>query len=306
MVLMDDATAVALPEIPGQSKISGLRNQYVSSAIGLIPIPVINAVCFFGMPQSILAHRFFIHGLFVVLILYPCRPIEASQGPVAATNLESKTSRDFSHEPVVIEYIHESMRYENDGSGIRELRSRIRVQTNAGLTAAGQLVFQYNALDEEIEVRSIRVVKKDGTVTSVGPEAVQDLSAPLTLGMPMYTDARQKHITVPGLSVGDVVEYDVAINAKPVVPGHFWRIWSFTNTAISLDEQLDLNVPKDRVLKLKSPEGLEPSVSVEGNRRIYHWATSNFKAPAPIDLFKGFRFDVPSLLKGSRPPPPPG
>jgi len=46
-----------------------------------------------------------------------------------------------------VEYIQEFMRYENDGSGTRELKSRIRVQTNAGLTAAGQLVFQYNALD---------------------------------------------------------------------------------------------------------------------------------------------------------------
>jgi tetratricopeptide (TPR) repeat protein len=197
------------------------------------------------------------------------------------------------------------MRYENDGSGIRELRSRIRVQTNAGLGPVGQLIFQYNALDEEFSVRSVRVLKKDGTIVSVGPEAVQDLSAPVTREVPMYTDARQKHITVPGLSVGDAVEYNVVINAKPVVPGHFWRIWPFTNSAIVLDEQLDLNVPKDRALKISSPTGTEPSVSVEGDRRIFHWATSNFNTPPPIDLFKNFKFDVSALLKGNRPEPPP-
>jgi len=52
------------------------------------------------------------------------------------------------------------MRYENDGSGVRELRSRIRVQTNAALTPAGQLVFQYNALDEEMIVKGVQVLKK--------------------------------------------------------------------------------------------------------------------------------------------------
>jgi len=72
------------------------------------------------------------------------------------------------------------MRYENDGSGVRELRSRIRVQTNAVLTAAGQLVFQYNALDEEMIVKGVQVLKKDGSVVIAGAEAVQDLSAPVT------------------------------------------------------------------------------------------------------------------------------
>jgi tetratricopeptide (TPR) repeat protein len=217
----------------------------------------------------------------------------------------SETKPDFSQEPTILDYIHESMRYENDGSGTRELRSRIRIQTTAGLNAAGQLVFQYNALDEEINVRSVRVFRKDGTIAVIGPEAVQDLTAPVTSETPMYTDARQKHITVPGLSVGDVVEYDVVVSAKPVIPGQFWRIWTFTNSAIALDEQLELNVPKDRPVRIKSPEGIEPSISVEGNRRIYHWATSNLKTPPPIDLFQNFRFDVNALLGGNRHVRPP-
>jgi tetratricopeptide (TPR) repeat protein len=217
----------------------------------------------------------------------------------------SRTPQDFSQESAVIEYVHEFMRYENDGSGTREVRSRIRVQTNAGLSAAGQLVFQYNALDEELSVRSVRVVKSDGSILPVGPDAAQDLSAPVTLGAPIYTDARQKHITVPGLALGDSLEYDVAVKTKPIVPGQFWYKWSFPNNIIALDEQLELNIPKDRTIKIKSSSGLEPSISVAGDRRIYRWVTSNLRIPPPVDLFQDFRFDVVPLLEGNRPEPPP-
>jgi tetratricopeptide (TPR) repeat protein len=227
---------------------------------------------------------------------------QSSAPPSVVTMPESGTKPDLSQEPAVFEYIHESMRYENDGSGTREIRSRIRVQSTAGLSIAGQLMFEYNAVDEQINVRSVRVLKKDGSIVTAGPEAVQDLSAPVTQEAPMYTDARQKHVTVPGVSVGDVVEYDVMINAKPILPGQFWRIWDFADGVIALDEQLDLSVPKSRVVKVKSSEGVEFSVSVEGDRRLYHWATSNLKRPPPIDVFKNFEFDAIRLLEGYRPP----
>lgn len=227
--------------------------------------------------------------------------VQSSGAPSSLNKSESGTKPDFSQQPAVYEYVHASMRYENDGSGTREVRARIRVQAQAGLNVAGQLVFNYNAIDEQVEVRSVRVLKKDGGIVAAGSEAILDLSAPVTLEAPMYTDARQKHVTVPGISVGDVVEYHVVIKAKPLQPGQFWHIWYFVQGFIALDEQLDLNVPKDRLLKIKSPEGIQPYVSVEGDRRLYHWATSNLNTPPPIDFFKNFQFDVVKLLEGYRP-----
>jgi len=225
--------------------------------------------------------------------------------PPVASDSNSKSATDPSQQPAIYEFRHGSMRYENDGSGVREVVGRIRVQTAAGLNIAGQLVFSYTAVDEEVEVRSVKVFKPDGSVIIAGPEAVQDLSAPVTREAPMYTDAREKHITVPGVSVGDSVEYDVIWKAKPFVPGEFWQTWIFASQMISLDEQFDLNVPSDRALKIKSSDGVTQSMKVEGDRRLYHWATSNLKVPPPIDIFKNFTFDVIRLLEGYRPPPPP-
>lgn len=232
-------------------------------------------------------------------------PAQPSVTPSPDTQLDSATHPDFSAEPAIYEFLHATMRYEDDGSGSREVRGRIRVQTSAGLPTAGQLVFEYNAVDEKVEIRSVRVLKPDGSVVAAGPDAVQDLNAPKTSEAPMYTDARQKHVTVPGLSVGDAVEYNIFVTSKPLLPGQFWQIWNFERRIVALDEQLDLNVPANRVLKIKSSQGIETSTHLEGDRRLYHYSTSNLKTPPPIDIFKDFKFDVIQLLQGPRPPPPP-
>jgi hypothetical protein len=125
-------------------------------------------------------------------------PAQSPSGTPAGNKSDSKTAQDFSQQPAIFDYLHVSMRYENDGTGTTETRGRIRVQTQAGLSTGGQLVFSYNAVDEQEEVRSVRVLKADGSTLTAGPDAVQDLSAPVTREAPMYTDARQKHVTVPG------------------------------------------------------------------------------------------------------------
>jgi TonB family protein len=210
---------------------------------------------------------------------------------------------DHSQEPVIYEQVRGKARYENDGTGVREISARMRVQTPAGLTKAGQLVFEYNASNEKIEIRSVKVTKPNGSVITAGPSAVQDLSAPVAREAPMYTDARQKHVTVPGLAVGDIVEYDVVITIEPLLPGQFWQTWNFISNAVSLDEQFELDVPHDRLLKIKASPGVDSSVRDEGDRRIYHWSTSTLQYSVQADLAKKFNFDVRALLQGPLPPP---
>ena len=219
-------------------------------------------------------------------------------------NLTPTAPVDRSQEPFIYEQVRGKMRYENDGTGTREVSARMRVQTPAGLAKAGQLVFDYNAANEKIEIRSVKVTKPDGKVVTAGANAVQDLSAPVTQEAPMYTDARQKHVTVPGLAVGDLVEYDVVITTfEPLLAGQFWQTWTLVSNASSLDEVVELDVPRDRALKIKTATGVDSSVREEGNRRIYHWATSTQQYANQAALTKNFKFDVKAMLEGVRPPP---
>jgi len=183
---------------------------------------------------------------------------------------------DYSQEAYVIEQYHSFYRFEEDGTGRRETTARIRVQSEAGVQQWGQIQVGYNSANERVEIPYVRVVKADGTVVKAGDDAVQDLSAPLEQQAPVYTDYRQKHITVPGLRPGEVLEYHmVTVIHTALAPGEFWTDYDFDKTNIDLDEQVDIDVPADRPLKLKNKPGMDPKISEDHGRRLYRWTNSH-------------------------------
>src|SRR5579863_3637421 len=163
---------------------------------------------------------------------------------------------DYSQESFVIEHMHSVYRFEADGTGRKETTARIRVQSEAGVQQWGQLQEGYNSANERVEIPYVRVLKEDGTVVKAGDDAVQDLSAPIEHEAPVYTDYRQKHITVPGLRPGEVLEYDmVTVIHTPLAAGQFWTEYEFDKNSIVLNEEVDLDVPAGRTLKLKNKPG---------------------------------------------------
>lgn len=207
---------------------------------------------------------------------------------------------DFAKEPVVYEEVRGRLRYEEDGTGVMDIRARIRVQSYAGVQRVGQLVFNYQSANEKLEIRTVRVTKPDGRVLTAGVDAVQDMTSPVAQQAPTYSDLRQKHVVVPGLSPGDVLEYEtVTTTDHPLTPGYFWQAWNFISNDICLDEQVELNVPLKTALKTQVNASLEPEKRVEGGRQIYTWKTSNLKQLEAPQVPLGF--DVKKLLQGQRP-----
>src|SRR5262249_43920623 len=69
---------------------------------------------------------------------------------------------------------HTRLRFENDGTGFPELRVRFGIRSAAGVQQLGQLAFGYNSPNERLEINSVEVRKADGSMTAVGPDAVED------------------------------------------------------------------------------------------------------------------------------------
>jgi tetratricopeptide (TPR) repeat protein len=183
---------------------------------------------------------------------------------------------DHSQEAFVVEKLRYAYRFESDGTGRREVTARIKVQSEAGVEQWGQLVVGYNSANERVEIPYVRVHKADGSTVTAPADSVQDLSIPLEREAPVYTDYRQKHITVPGLRPGEELEYNfVTITHTPLAAGQFWMEHDFVKSGTILDEQLELNVPKDRVIKLKTKPGSDPKISESNGRRIYAWSSSH-------------------------------
>jgi len=205
---------------------------------------------------------------------------QSAQSPVEAPTPAKANDKghDYSQESFVVEQMHSTYRFEADGTGRKEVVARIRVQSEAGVQQWGQLQFGYNSANERVEIPYVRVLKKDGTVVKATEDAVQDLSAPIEREAPVYTDYRQKHVTVPGLRPGEVLEYNlVTVIHTPLAGGQFWADYDFDKGSIELDETIDVDVPANRPLKLKTKQGLDPKITEANGRRIYHWAGTHLE-----------------------------
>ena len=201
----------------------------------------------------------------------------AAGGPVAPG--PSTPESENAKEPFIIEAMRYRVRFENDGTGKQESTLRIRVLSEAGVQQLGQLVLPYNAANQRMDIGYVRVRKAaDGTVITAAATAIQDLSAPISAEAPMYTDLRQKHVSVPALQPGDTLEYLVStVTQTALAPGNVWFEYNFEKNVITLDEQLEIDVPRARTLTIKTQPGFEPTISNEQDRRRYHW-NSSFRA----------------------------
>jgi Flp pilus assembly protein TadD len=197
---------------------------------------------------------------------------------------QSPQPGDYSQEAFVIEQSRTTYRFEKDGTGRRESYLRVRVQSAAGVQAFGQLLVGYNSANERVEIAFVRVKKADGTVVVTPLDTIQDLSSPVERIAPVYTDLRQKHVTVQSLRPGDTLEFSIStIVHTALAPGQFWAEYNFSKDQIVLDEQFDIDVPTDVPVKVKTLAGFDAAIEDAGGRRVYHWSGSHLTRETPED-----------------------
>jgi transglutaminase-like putative cysteine protease len=190
----------------------------------------------------------------------------------------AKPKADYSQEAFVIEQFYSKNQFENDGTSTEENTARFRIQSEAGAQRYGVLSFSYASGTGNFELVYVRVRKPDGSVVETPPENVQDMAANITREAPFYSDIHEKHVAVKGLGVGDELEYQVREHTtKPLAPGQFWTAYRFTREQITLDERLEIRVPRGRVVKVKSTT-IQPIISDLGEYRTYTWHNANLES----------------------------
>lgn len=205
--------------------------------------------------------------------------------PTGSTSTTSTAQRpDYSKEPFVFERYVTKVRFENDGTGEREYIARVRVQSDAGVQALGELKFGYNSANEQLDIQYVRVLKADGSVVTADASAVKEVTPDVEHDAPVYTDFKQKSVTVPSLQSGDTLEYDVQTHLKTALAtGEFWYAQNFLTGPIVLDESLEVNLPEGRAVKIASPGG-EYATGHDGDRVVYTWKHTQLTRPAADKL----------------------
>lgn len=196
-----------------------------------------------------------------------------------------KSGKD-SQEAAVIQLMTIRAHYENDGTGSIENTRAVKVQSEAGIQAFGQLVFGYSSATEKLDINYVRVRKPGGEVVETPAANAQDFAPEVLRSAPMYSDYRERHVTVAGLRPGDVLEYRTTTQiVTPLAPGEFWFEYSFPRYATVTEARLEIDVPKARELRLKSPSRKYSTVE-NGDRKVYSWSVQNItpkKADADDD-----------------------
>ena len=196
------------------------------------------------------------------------------KSPLASPGATSSPSQ----QGYIIERRVTKLVYDADGTGSQEVTAAMRVQSQAGVQDLAVLTFRYTSYNDTVDLEYVRVKKPDGTVVVTPETNVQDMTAEVTRLAPMYSDVREKHVTVKALGVGDVLEYAVRYRTiRPEVRGQFWYQYSFFKYKIAKDEELEISVPRDKYVKVKSPD-YPPQIKDDGARRTYIWKTSNLVA----------------------------
>jgi hypothetical protein len=105
----------------------------------------------------------------------------------------------YSKEPYVFESISNSLRFEADGTGQRDLTFRARIQSESAIREFGLLTYPFASSFENLEIDYVRVRKPDGSTVDTPAADVQELDSAVSREAPMYTDSREKHIAVKSL-----------------------------------------------------------------------------------------------------------
>lgn len=219
-------------------------------------------------------------GRFIVLLSLLAHLVA---GATSAQAPAPKTQPDYSKEAFIYEQHSTKVTFENKGSSTREVAARVRIQSEAGVQQFGVIKFTYESAVESIQINYVRVRKPDGTVIETPVDNIQDMPADITRAAPFYSDIREKHVAVKALSPGDVLEYAYNSQAdKPLIPGQFWLDYTFIHSNIALQETLEVRVPRNRALKVKSLV-TQASIADDKDTRIYSWSGSNTESKQEAD-----------------------
>lgn len=196
----------------------------------------------------------------------------AARAPRSEAPSRAAAAQDYTRENTVVELYRDVRRFEKDGRGTEQVSARIRIQSEDGVKAYGQLVFHYNAFNEKLDIRQVSVRKADGSLVKAGPEAAQDLAMPVDAAAPEYTDTHEVHVTVPGLRPGDVLEYEMSRSTlAPLAPGEYWGGYDFFTRTVCLSEQFILDIPAESAPTIRHAPAYEPKVKTAAGRKVYTW-----------------------------------
>ncbi len=152
---------------------------------------------------------------------------------------------------------------------------RWKANTAQGRDAIRQVHISYIASFHDVEFRSIKTIKKDGSVVSGDPASAFDTSPATDAGPPSYTDERIRIVLAPNVETGDSIEYEAVLHIhKWPKSGEFWFTHDLVQGIPVHAETVVLDLPADRKIAVYENAAIPGKVESVSGRRVERWTTS--------------------------------
>ena len=171
------------------------------------------------------------------------RAQEAPKKPAEKPNAKSSVPAEPPN-PAQIELLETSIRFEADGSSRKEVRARVKINSELGVRQFARLNFDYNRSFEQIEIPLVRITHTSGGIADILPSAISDQPNPAVVNAPAYHDVRVKSVRILGLQPHDLLEYRVitTVSHHPLAY-HFSLDHSFDHTGVVSQEVFKVDLP---------------------------------------------------------------
>jgi tetratricopeptide (TPR) repeat protein/transglutaminase-like putative cysteine protease len=162
------------------------------------------------------------------------------------------------------------------------LHNRIEILKPHAVNSIGDLSIPYNAFRSEARVIKAFTLTPDGRVVEMKKDSVRDLMPDEMSSYQMYTDVHQLSFSMPALSKGAIMDYEVEIEEKkPVMPGEFWVSADLDSSVLVCTSRVAVIFPAKREVKIVATN-LSPNAvfkdATNGGLRTLTWEMNNVKA----------------------------
>lgn len=174
---------------------------------------------------------------------------------------------------------HSIIDHTNDKSKIHKRRV-IKVFNDRGVEEYGEFKIRFNRSNENIKIKEVKTIKKNGEILQPEDKAINEITPPEASEASIYSDARIKVISMPGVEPGSILICDYVITKESyAMEGEFWNYLLFQTTDPIKESKLVLKTPLDKDINYKVKNGdLPPKINEKEDSKTYTWKRTDIPA----------------------------
>jgi len=201
-------------------------------------------------------------------------------------------AEDYPNADYLVVFDSSRVDVQESGLSYRNYHQLFKVLTPEGAKKLNHLKYRYDPLSAYVEIKKVKIYRKEGTVEEIDLEKVRDYPAPARA---IYWGARHKMVNIGNLEPGDAVEIERFMKGftyallqdeqppadnkyVPPMEGHFYDIVEFWNDQPVRKKVYQLLLPKSKELYYKFYNGnVYTSKFSRGEKVQYNFIKNNLK-----------------------------